>query len=108
MIENSPPDAYLARAAHLGLAKLHAYSSRVREILVYLAAVVLYPRQKWDYFKLGVQQGDWTELEVEAARAVVQELWTGEYRKSPLESRSLRNTDNLSATRVFTSHQNAR
>jgi len=98
--ENSPPDAHLARTAHLGLAKLRAYSFRVREIPVYLAAVVVDPWQKWDYFELGVEQGDWTELEVESGRALVQQLWTGEYRKSALESRSLRNTDNLSATRV--------
>ena len=100
VIENSPPDAHLARAAHLGLAKLRTYSSRIREIPVYLAAVVLDARQKWDYFELGVEQGDWTEIEVEAARAIVQQLWTGEYRPLALESRSLPNTDNLSATTV--------
>jgi len=77
VINRYPPEAHLARAAHLGLAKLRAYSSKIGEILVYLATVVLDPRQKWDYFELGVEQGDGTEREVEAARGVVQLLWVG-------------------------------
>jgi len=85
VINRYPPEAHLARAAHLGLAKLCAYSSKIREIPVYLAAVVLDPRQKSDYFELGVEQGDWTEREVEAARGVVQLLWVGEYQQSGLQ-----------------------
>lgn len=72
----------MARAAQLGLAKLPSYSCKIREIPVYLAAVVLDPRQKWDYFELGVEQGDWTEREVIAAREIVELLWAGEYKQS--------------------------
>jgi len=58
--------------------------------------VVLDPRQKWDYFELGIEQGDWTEREVEAARGVVQLLWAGEYKEAGLDSASQRNGELVS------------
>lgn len=72
----------MARAAQLGLAKLRSYSCKIREIPVYLAAVVLDPRQKCYYFELGVEQGDWMEQEVIAAREIVELQWAGEYKQS--------------------------
>jgi len=45
-----------------------------------------------------VEQGDWTEQEVETARAVVQQLWPGEYRQSALGSGSQPNSANSSET----------
>jgi len=47
VIAKYPHKAHLARAAHLGLSKLRCYSSMIRQILAYLAALVLNPRQKW-------------------------------------------------------------
>ena len=43
MIREHDPEAHLSRAAQLGLAKLRAYSTKIREIPVYIAAVVLDP-----------------------------------------------------------------
>ena len=80
MIREHDPEAHLARAPQLGLAKLRAYSTKIREIPVYIAAVVLDPRQKWDYFDLGIEQGDWTIREVQAAKETVQLLWENQYR----------------------------
>jgi len=74
----------LARAAHLGLSKLRSYSSKIHEIPAYLAAVVLDPRQKWDYFELGIEQGDWTQREVQLAREIVQQLWIEDYKEQGL------------------------
>ena len=62
------------------MAKLQAYSHKIRQIPVYIAAVVLDPRQKWDYFELGIEQGDWTIREVELAKETVQLLWEEESR----------------------------
>lgn len=62
------------------MAKLRAYSTKIREIPVYIAAVALDPRQKWDYFDLGIEQGDWTIREVQAAKETVQLLWEDQYR----------------------------
>ena len=76
----------MARAAHLGLSKLRSYSSKIREIPAYLAAVVLDPRQKWDYFELGIEQGDWTQTEVQLAREIVQQLWIVDYKEQGLNS----------------------
>lgn len=42
--------------------------------------MVLDPRQKWDYFELGIEQGDWTIREVELAKETVQLLWEEQYR----------------------------
>ena len=80
MIREHDPEAHLSHAAQLGLAKLRAYSTKIREIPVYIAAVVLDPRQKWDYFHLGIEQGDWTIREVQAAKETVQLLWEDQYR----------------------------
>ena len=80
MIREHDPEAHLSRAAQLGLAKLQAYSTKIREIPVYIAAVVLDPRQRWDYFDLGIEQGDWTIREVQAAKEIVQLLWENQYR----------------------------
>jgi len=60
--------------------------------------VVLDPRQKWDYLVLGIEQGDWTEREVEAARGVVQLLWAGEYKEVGLDSASQRNGELVSTS----------
>ena len=48
-------ESHLARAARLGLSKLQIYSTKIREIPVYIAAVVLHPRQKWNYFELAIE-----------------------------------------------------
>ena len=80
MIREHDPEAHLSRAAQLVLAKLRAYSAKIRDIPVYIAAVVLDPRQKWDYFDLGIEQGDWTIREVQAAKETVQLLWENQYR----------------------------
>lgn len=58
--------------------------------------MVLDPRQKWDYFELGIEQGDWTEREVEAARGVVQLRCAGEYKEAGLDSTSQRNGELVS------------
>ena len=42
--------------------------------------MVLDPRQKWDYFELGIEQGDWTIHEVQLAKETVQLLWEEQYR----------------------------
>ncbi|KAG0138503.1 hypothetical protein HOY82DRAFT_534631 [Tuber indicum] len=75
VIAQYPPEAHLAHAAHLGLSKLGSYSSKICEIPAYHAAVVQDPRQKWDYFELSIEQGDWTQRVVEVAREIVQQLW---------------------------------
>lgn len=79
MIREHDPEAHLSRAAQLGLAKLRVYSAKIGEIPVYKAAVVLDPRQEWDYFDLGIEQGDWTIREVQAAKETVQLLWENQY-----------------------------
>lgn len=80
MIREYDSEAHLSRAAQLGLAKLRAYSTKIREIPVYIAAVVLDPRQKWHYFDFGIEEGDWTIREVQAAKEAVQQLWEDQYR----------------------------
>jgi len=79
VIREHDPEVHLSHAAELGLAKLRAYSTKIREIPVYIATVVLDPRQKWDYFDLGIEQGDWTIREVQAAKETVQLLWENQY-----------------------------
>jgi len=39
------------------------------------------PRQKWDYFELGIEQRDWTIHEVQLAKETVQLLWEEQYRR---------------------------
>ena len=85
VIAQYPPEAHLARVAQLGLSKLWSYSSKIREIPAYIAAVVLDPRQKWDYFELGIELGDWTQREVEVARESVHQLWMEDYKGSGLD-----------------------
>lgn len=85
VIAQYPPEAHLARAAQLGLSKLRYFSSKIREIPAYIAAVVLDPRQKSDYFALSIEQGDWTQREVEVARESVQQLWIDDYKGSGLD-----------------------
>jgi len=47
---------------------------------MYIAAVVLDPRQKWNYFDLAIEQGDWPIREVQAGKETVQQLWEDQYR----------------------------
>ncbi|KAG0132845.1 hypothetical protein HOY82DRAFT_605472 [Tuber indicum] len=89
VIAQYPPEAHLAHAAHLGLSKLRCYGSKIREISAYLVAVVLDPRQKWDYFELSIEQGDWTQREVEVAWEIVQQLWVEDYKESGLDLSSV-------------------
>lgn len=77
------------------MAKLRAYSSKIREIPVYNAAVVLHPRWKWDYFDLGIEQGDWTIRELDTVKETVQLLLEDQYRvgiASHLPTRDLTST----------------
>ena len=62
------------------MAKLQAYSHKIRQIPVYIAQVVLDLRQKWDCIELGIQQGDWTIHEGRLAKETVQLLWEEQYR----------------------------
>jgi len=100
VIREHDPEAHVSRAAQFGLAKLRAYSTTIREIPVYIAAVVLDPRQKWDYFDLGIEQADWTIREVQAAKETVQQLWedqdrvtTGSYLPSRDDTSAMGNAE---------------
>ena len=55
MIREHNPEAHFSQAAQLGLAKLRAYSTKIHKVPVYMVAVVLDPRQKCDYFDLGIE-----------------------------------------------------
>ena len=64
-----------------------------------MAAVVLDPRQKWNYFELAIEPGDSTLEEVDKAREAVARLWEIDY-----WPKILRQIDQNSGNTMPTSH----
>jgi hAT family C-terminal dimerisation region len=72
-------DLHIVQAANLGLAKLEKYYAMMREIPAYVAAVVLDPSSKMDFF----ESSSWTAKRIQKAKSLVVHLWETEYKGHP-------------------------
>jgi len=51
------------------------YLELFKEVTVCVAAVVLHPAYKWEYFEVAVDKPDWTEDKLQDAKQRMQALW---------------------------------
>jgi len=70
---------HIRRAAAEGIVVLDKYRQLYKELTVYVAAVVLHPVYKWEYFEVAVDNPEWTEEQLQSAKLRVQELWQMKY-----------------------------
>jgi hypothetical protein len=54
---------------------LDKYQELYKELTVCVAAVVLHPAYKWEYFEVAVDKLEWTEDQLQDAKLRVQTLW---------------------------------
>jgi hAT family C-terminal dimerisation region len=71
-------DTHIVQAANLGLAKLERYYNMIKSIPAYIAAVVLDPSSKFEFF----ETCSWHVSEIENAEKMVIELWRKNYKSS--------------------------
>jgi hypothetical protein len=50
-----------------------------------MAAVVLHPAYKWEYFQVAVTKMEWSENELQDAKCRVHGLWLTEYKSTSSE-----------------------
>jgi hypothetical protein len=50
-----------------------------KDLTVCVAAVVLHPAYKWEYFEVAVEKLEWTDDQLEDAKLRVQALWLTQY-----------------------------
>jgi hypothetical protein len=74
------PHLHIRRAAAEGVIVLDKYREKFKELTVCVAAVVLHPAYKWDYFTVAVASGEWRDEELANAKDRVQGLWINEYK----------------------------
>jgi hypothetical protein len=60
---------------------------------VCIAAVVLHPAYKWEYFEVSVTKQEWTNEELNDAKMRVQALWLTQYNLSSQSSEGERQPD---------------
>jgi len=73
------PHLHVRRAAADGIVVLDKYRKLYKELTVCVAAVVLHPAYKWEYFEVAVDQLEWTEDQLRDAKLRVQALWLTKY-----------------------------
>ena len=75
----SNPHLHVRRAAADGIVVLDKYRELYKELTVCVAAVVLHPAYKWEYFEVAVDKLEWTEDQLRDAKLRVQALWLTKY-----------------------------
>jgi len=78
------PHQYIHRAAAGGIVVLDKYQEFDKELTVCVAAGVLHPAYKWEYFEVAVDKLEWTDDQLLDAKLRVQGLWVTKY--MPLSS----------------------
>jgi hypothetical protein len=73
------PHLHIRRAAAEGIVVLDKYRELYKELTVCVAAVVLHPAYKWEYFEVAVGNLEWTEEQLQSAKLRVQGLWQTKY-----------------------------
>jgi hypothetical protein len=69
-------DIHIVQAANLGLAKLEKYFTMIRKTPAYIAAVILDPSTKMEFF----ESSSWTVKSIQKAKDLVVHLWETEYK----------------------------
>jgi hypothetical protein len=69
------PHLHIRRASAEGIVVLDKYRELYKELTVCVAAVVLHPAYKWEYFEVAVNKLEWTEDQLQDAKLRVQGLW---------------------------------
>jgi hypothetical protein len=73
------PHLHICRAAAEGIVVLDKYREIYKDLTVCVAAVVLHPAYKWEYFEVAVEKLEWTDDQLEDAKLRVQALWLTQY-----------------------------
>ena len=73
------PQLHICRAAAEGIVVLDKYREIYNDLTVCVAAVVLHPAYKWEYFEVAVEKLEWTYDQLEDAKLRVQALWLTQY-----------------------------
>ena len=73
------PQLHVQRAAADGIVVLDKYRELYKELTVSVAAVVLHPAYKWEYFEVAVDKLEWTEDQLRDAKLCVQALRLTKY-----------------------------
>jgi hypothetical protein len=73
------PHLHIRRAAAEGIVVLDKYHEIYKDITVCVAAVVLHPAYKWEYFEVAVEQLESTDDQLEDAKLRVLALWLTPY-----------------------------
>jgi hypothetical protein len=73
------PHLHIRRAAAEGIVVLDKYREIYKDLTVCVAAVVLHPAYKWEYFEVAVEKLEWTDDQLEDAKLRVQALWLTQY-----------------------------
>jgi len=73
------PLLHICTASAEGIVVLDKYQELYKELTVCVAAVVLHPAYKWEYFEVAVDKLEWTEDQLQDAKLHVQGLWLTKY-----------------------------
>jgi len=103
-----PRTAHIARAAQEGITMLRKYRNLNRQSTVYLAAIALDPKNKFDYFRTGIQLNEWTEHEATQAMSAVRQVRQEQYKTQPSRPGSGIQRPNLDIEDEFTQWRRAR
>jgi hypothetical protein len=80
------PHSHIRRAAAEGIIVLDKYHDIYKLLTVCVAAIVLHPAYKWDYFEVAVNKMEWSENELPDAKCCVQGPWLTEYKSTSAET----------------------
>jgi hypothetical protein len=80
------PHYHIRCAAAEGITVLDKYHDIYKSLIVCVAAVVLHPAYKWEYFQVAVTKMEWSENELQDAKCRVQGLWLTEYKSTSSET----------------------
>jgi len=73
------PHLHIRRAAAEAIVVLDKYQELNKSLTVCVAAVVLHPAYRWEYFEVAVDNLEWTDDQLQDAKLHVQALWLMEY-----------------------------
>ena len=92
--KNQPnPHCHIRRAAADAVVLLDKSWEIYKTITVCIAAVVLHPAYKWEYFEVAVTKLEWTNEELNDSKMRVQGLWLTQYNVSSQSSEGERQPD---------------
>jgi len=80
------PHYHIRRAGAEGITVLDKYRDIYKSLTVCVAAVVLHPAYKWEYFEVAVTKMEWTANELQDAKCHVQGLWLTEDKSTSSET----------------------